>query len=445
MRSLGVILFVALLTACSSSSGNKSSNLVVHPNIPVTESPSTGGSSGENSEGSQVNGSDQGDSIESQPDNSGTGASGSGSSDGTKQDGAGSSTGDNGNSENAQEVDNGAAVADGDASSDSKNSDFHPPTEKEGDDNTFDATDIEAGGNNETTEEVRVADKEAEKNAAAPLHKYAPPTKEAIKEWLTTPVTEGGLGVENADDVAYYLDEGKVGRDAFFQANKGNAEKQGFQTAQKRWIRSSDSHRIYYDQENAPLLYNQNYSMIEGALVTHLVGDGSGLIDDFMILEKGQFTSRDELKSLSGKVTYTGKAFDKDTQVVVVRTDSGSDSYSVLGSGTFTYTIDFDKNKGSGKITDMSSYGDIILKEVNLAPGQKNLLTGESYYGAGYQTGNDSRGEVTFANGVDDKTYKYSIALYGYDGEEVLGKVQEVEEGKGIGKDVIGFGGKKQQ
>lgn len=137
----------------------------------------------------------------------------------------------------------------------------------------------------------------------------------------------------------------------------------------------------------------------------------------------GLATPPDTAKSLKGSATYTGQAFDS------------------KNTGKLTYSIDFGKQTGEGKITGFKDYGDIKLEKSNL----KGFTDPYNEPHLAEPTMAVDRATATFSKTGEKGSY--SLGLFGPKAEEIVGVVYDKDNlPKSINdgtRGLIGFGGQR--
>ncbi|UOO82148.1 factor H binding family protein [Uruburuella testudinis] len=170
-------------------------------------------------------------------------------------------------------------------------------------------------------------------------------------------------------------------------------------------------------------LYKQAYSVVAGNYIHNQYRSNNNnqpeLIDAFSVAEiQGDATPFDALPG-TGRYTYKGEAF------------------SAGEKGTLTYTADFGRKLGSGRITGLATFGDITL---NSAPITR--IKDENFNGAGVSLDSSSAVSAKLGSGT------YGLGFFGPQANELAGMAEftrpgssefELEE-----QDLeIGFGGKR--
>lgn len=149
-------------------------------------------------------------------------------------------------------------------------------------------------------------------------------------------------------------------------------------------------------------LFQQGYSIIGARVFEHVIQNGKEEKldeDHFHDFIKGQATKADALPK--GSATYS-----RDEVVIYGPKNEGF-------KGKFTYTVNFDDKKGSGKIASINGH-DIDLKET--------VLKEVSYNNAFDDTTSKFQGFQGDAE-RDGKSGNYTLGIFGPNADEVIGRV----------------------
>ena len=167
-------------------------------------------------------------------------------------------------------------------------------------------------------------------------------------------------------------------------------------------------------------LYKQDYSVVLGTYTKNQYRSNNNntaeLIDEFTVDDiQGNITPFASLPS-SGRYTYNGEAFTHQE------------------AGKLSYTVDFDKRRGSGMITGLNETGDITL---NAAPISR---IDEAPFKGGSQI--DGEGLATSSKLGRGS---YGLGFFGPKAEEIAGYAEFTRETVNFGEsDVeVGFGGRR--
>ena len=160
-------------------------------------------------------------------------------------------------------------------------------------------------------------------------------------------------------------------------------------------IENSDS-----KTDRSAKVYNQKYSIIYGLYVKNTYDSysrgidesfGAGTSTDIDDYSYGLRTKETGLPT-EGQATYTGKAFNYES------------------NGDVIYHVDFEKRKGSGKITGIQNYGDITLSEADIKVKSQTREVGIPSGVASSAIANEQYGS-------------YTVNFYGPKAEEINGNV----------------------
>lgn len=164
-------------------------------------------------------------------------------------------------------------------------------------------------------------------------------------------------------------------------------------------------------------IFQQDYSVVAGIHNVDMVGSNGVReeIDEVHFAIKG-----DPTKNLptTGTFNYTGSA-------------KVATSASSMSEGKFSYDVDFVEKTGSGSISGLSNYGNIELTKGNI---QSMTYEGEL---------DSITMQGVNAIAMSDKGMGgYTLGFFGPNAEEVVGKVEILENGREGAKGI--FGGTKQ-